>query len=381
MSENFKHYLTRRLWWIVLAIIFIFAVYCAESQNANSAVPEKSSEIELTVIPLKKEDISSQTEYIGYITPIHQVSLTSNVSGYISDIWVKGGQDVKTGDNLLQIDPREYKASYNAAIASRNQAKAQFNNAKIYFERIKKAGSKAVSKTEYDNAQAQFLAAKASLEAAKANEQKAKVMLDYTLLQASINGTVGNVSLTPGNYVSSGAGELLSIVQYNPIRVVFSISDKEYLNLLNSGTDLLKDQIIRIRLANGKVYQENGIFQFTDNQINNSTNSIAVYADFENPNKELVANAYVDVLLEKQYKDAFVIEQKYTTLLPEGVFAYIIRNKQLVKTKLNILASENNNYIVGNKFGKDEYLVVDKVPVITPQTKVKIKVQSQQEHN
>lgn len=379
MSENFKHYFLRRLWWVVLAIIMVLAAWFAESENANSAVPGAASELELNVIPLKKQDVSASTEYIGYITPIHQVSLVPNVSGYISEIWVRGGQDVKIGDKLLMIDQREYKAAYEAAVAARNQAKADYNNARVYFDRIKKVGPKAISKTEYDNAQARFLAAEASLAAAGADMEKAKVMLDYTLLQASINGTVGNVALTPGNYVAPGSDALLSIVQYDPIRVVFSISDKEYLGLLNAGGDLLKNQKIRIRLADGKIYAENGEFKFTDNRIDNSTNSIAVYADFKNPSKELVANAYVDVLLEKEYKDAFVIAQNRATLTPDGIFAYIVRNKQLVKTKLNVLASVDNNYIVGNQFGGDDYLVIDKVPTITPQTKVKIKVQPQQE--
>lgn len=380
MSESFKRYFWRRLWWVVLAVILVLTAYFAESREAGSAVPGKASEIELDVVPLKKQDVSASTAYIGYITPIHQVSLVPNVSGYISEVWVEGGQDVKIGDNLLMIDPREYKAAYEAAVATRNQAKAEFNNAKVYFDRIKKAGPKAVSKTEYDSAQAQFLAAEASLAAAGADMQKAKVMLDYTLLQASINGTVGNVALTPGNYVAPGSGALLSIVQYDPIRVVFSISDKEYLDLLNSDGPLLENQKIRLRLADGRLYGEAGVFQFTDNRINNSTNSIAVYADFKNPGKELVANAYVDVLLEKEYKNAFLIAQNHAALTPEGTFAYIVRGKRLVKTKLDVLASVGNSYVVGNKFGADEYLVIDKVPSITPQTKVKIRVQPQQEH-
>ncbi len=377
MPENFKRYFLRRLWWVLLTIIFILAAYFADMQTADSAIPALSSEIELRVIPLKKRDVSASTEYIGYVTPIHQVSLVSNVSGYISDVWVEGGQDVKIGDNLLMIDQREYKADYDAAIASRNQSRAEFNNAKIYFDRVKKVGSKAISQTEYDNAQAKFLAAQASLAAADADVQKAKVMLDYTLLQASIDGTVGNVALTPGNYVAPNSGALLSIVQYNPIRVVFSVSDKEYLNLQNSSSTLFDGQKIKIKLANGQIYKEDGVFKFTDNQINNSTNSIAVYADFKNPDKELVANAYVDVLLQKQFKDVFLIAQNHARLTPEGIFAHIIRNNKLIKTKLNVLATVDNNYVVGNRFQNNEYLVIDNVPSISEQTKVKIKVDDQ----
>ncbi len=372
MAEKFKA--KKRGLWAGLSVAAILAFYGAKMEPASSAVPPAGAALELKAVRLSKKNITSSTGYIGYVVPIHQVSLEPNVSGYISKIWVEGGQDVKIGDNLLMIDQREYKAAYDAAVAAQNQAQADYANASVYFERIKKAGPKAVSKTEFDNAKAQYLNAEAAYAAAKADTAKAKVMLDYTLLQASIDGTIGNVALTPGNYVAPGAGALLSIVQYDPIRVVFSISDKEYLQLLSSAEPLLSGQKIRVRLASGELYPETGIFRFTDNRLDNATNAIAVYADFKNPDKKLVANAYVDVLLEKEYKDAFVIAQNYVSLTPEGVFAHIVKDNKLVKIKLDILTMVGNDYVVGNQFGQNEYLVVDKVPAISPQTKVRIRL-------
>lgn len=92
-----------------------------------------------------------------------------------------------------------------------------------------------MSKTEVDNAKASYLSAEAQLAAAKADYELAKVNYDYTVIQAPISGIVGNVSLTKGDYVSPSGQPLLSIIQYNPIRVVFSITDKDYLEEIGKG--------------------------------------------------------------------------------------------------------------------------------------------------
>lgn len=370
MAQEVRNDKLRRIWWVVLTLATLIGLYMMDSKEANAAAAAQNAPIELKVVPLQKKDITSATQYIGYITPIHQVALVPNVSGYISQVFVSGGQDVKIGDKLVQIDPREYKAAYASAKAAQVQAQANFANAKVYYERIKKAGEKAVSKTEFDAAKAQFLSAQGALAQAVAEVEKAKVLLDYTLLQSSIDGTVGNVDLTIGNYVAPSTKALLSIVQYDPIRVVFSISDKDYLSQEGS----LADCKIRLKLADGSVYNQSGIFQFTDNQINPATNSIAVYADFKNPQKELVANAYVDVLLEKEYKNAFVIPEQNAQLREEGTYVYIIRNNQLIKVSLKILATVDNHYVVANDFEKDDYLVADKVPPLDKQTKIKPKL-------
>ncbi len=360
---------------ILAVVIGLLSAYAVVFSTADSAVPDAAKSLTLNVLPLQPQDITVTSSYVGYVTPIKSVDLVPNVSGYIEDVWVEGGQEVKVGDNLLMIDQREYKAALDAAQAAVTQAQANFNNAKVYYERIKKAGAKAISQTEIDNAKAGYLSALAAVEQAKANYAKAQTLYDYTVLQASIDGVVGNVSLTPGNYVAPGTAALLSIIQYNPIRVVFSISDKEYLNAVarKNGT-LFANENIRLRLANGSLYSSAGEFKFTDNQIDKDTSSIAVYADFANPDHELAANAYVDVLLERTLKNGYLVRQNYVQLAPEGAYVYIVRGRRLSKVPVEIAAEQNGNYVLSNKFAADEYLVIDKVSKIAPGTEINIKI-------
>lgn len=376
MSPSRKPNIFVRATIIASILVVLIALYSIYAPDAKSLASNAGQEQILNVVSLNPQDITISTSYVGYVTPIKSVDLVPNVSGYIDEVWVEGGQKVKTGDNLLMIDQREYKAALDAAKASVTQAQANLNNAKVYYDRIKKAGPKAISPTEFDNAKAKYLSALAAIEEAKANQAKAQTMYDYTVLQASIDGIVGNVNLTKGNYVAPASNPLISIIQYDPIRVVFSIPDKEYLDAVarHNGKPLFSGESIKLRLSNGNLYAPQGEFKFTDNAIDKATSSIAVYADFANPANELLANAYVDVLVERNIKGAYLVRQNHLNLTPQGPFVYTVKGSKLIKTPAQIVSEQNGNYVLTNSFAPDEYLVTDKIGNIAPNTKIKTKI-------
>lgn len=357
----------------MMMFLMIVGVKKAQSDNTSSA-----QERILNVIPIIPQNTEITTTHIGYIIPIKSVNVLPNVSGYIQDVLVEGGQKVKTGDVLAIIDQREYDATLKATKASTAKAQADLNNADVYYRRIKKAGAKAISATDLDNAKASYLSALASLEQAKAEQNKAQVVYDYTVLQSTIDGVVGNVDLTPGNYVSPSGGALFSIVQTDPIRVVFSISDKEYLDVLyrQGEKNLFADSQIKLQLANGNIYTPIGEFKFTDNMVDKSTGSISIYADFANPNGDLVSGSYVNVQLNKEVNNGFWVKQNHVYLAPTETYIYIIRDSQLVKMPVKILSEKNGKYLISENFGTNDYLVIDKITNLSPNTKVKFKINS-----
>lgn len=360
----------------LLAAVIFAGVILFVYQNADSAMPPQKETLTINVIPLKQQDVEVTNQYVGYVEAIKSVELVPNVSGYIDEVWAEGGQEVKAGDNLIMIDQREYKAQLDAAKSAVAQAQADFNNARTYYNRMKKAGKKAISASALDEAMAKFLAADAALKQAQAEEQKATVLYDYTVLQSPIDGIIGHFSLTKGKYVAPGASSLLSIIQFDPMRVMFAISDKEYLNEVQKHPDgrLFDGEEIKIRLSNGRLYDKVGQFQFTDNKIDKATNSISIYADFANSGKELMENSYVDVLLSKRFKDVFLIRQNYATLKNDGAFVYIMQNNKLKQVPLKIAGYYDAYYVTENKFAKDEYLVTDKIGQIGEDTILKMKI-------
>ena len=149
-------------------------------------------------------------------------------------------------------------------------------------------------------------------------------------------------------------------VWLKPVRVVFSITDKDYLEEAGR-PEMFAGETLRLKLADGAVYPQTGTFGYVDNQIDKSTNSIAVYADFANPDKRLVANAYVNVLVEKKYR-GMIVRKDLVYIEPDGSYIYVAGANGVVKTAVNILSEYgNNNYILKNTFTPGESIVLDKM--------------------
>ena len=359
MSEDGKKK-DRNLFIIAGLVILAAAVYWGREhykkmpENGKSAAERSVS----AAMPVEKETLVDKN-YIGYVTPINEVEVRPYINGFVSKMKVSGGAEVKKGDVLVILDQAEYKARLDAAKAAVAQAEATFNNSSVYYERMKKAGPRAVSQTDLDNAKASFLSAEAALEQARASEAAAQVNYDYTVIKATIDGVVGDVALSAGDYVSPES-VLLTVIQYNPTRVVFSITDKDYLDEAGRG-EMFADETIRLRLANGKIYDQPGTFRYTDNQVDKTANSVAVYADFDNSDKLLAANAYVNVLVGKKYR-GIVVGKDLVYLEPEGSYIYTADGGVVRKTAVDILSEYgNNNYILEDSLKPGEVIVVDKL--------------------
>lgn len=374
MKNNQKNNQTLWLVLLVCAVIGCGWFYWEHHSQKNN----KTAVLVETVFhakPIVPQNITVDTGYIGYVVPINEVNVLPYINGFISDVKVSGGTDVKTGDKLVVIEQGEYKAKLDAASAAVKQAQAAFNNAKIYYERIKKAGEKAVSKTEYDNARAAYLQAEARLSQARADYNLAEVNFKYTEINATIDGIVGNVSLSNGDYISPAGEPLFSIIQYDPIRVVFSITDKDYIRESSKENFFAGDKI-KLRLSDGKIYEHFGEYKYADNQINKATNSIAVYADFANSQKKLIAGSYVTVLVSRTYDNIVLIPKNLMSLGTSENTIYTVQNGVISKKVVTILGDYNNNYIVSGDFAADEALLLENVSQQDLGKKVKVEIEA-----
>ena len=154
---------------------------------------------------------------------------------------------------------------------------------------------------------------------------------------------------------------MLNIVQTNPIRVVFSLTDAEYLNMAQSEKNLFNDSIIRLKTANGKIFPYPGEFKYTDNEINKTTNSLAVYTYFKNDKNELLPNSFVTVEIEKIFKDSVILDKNFIKMETTGNFVVIARNNAITKVKADIIADKNNQYVLRNTFNAGDLLILDDV--------------------
>lgn len=325
---------------------------------------------QISAVKPQNRTITLTYNYIGRVEAINSTQIVPYISGYVTKINVTGGENVKKGDVLAVIKQDEYIAALAAATGDLSAAEADFINAKSQYERMQKAGPSAVSQSELDSAKAAYLSAQGALEKATAQKQTAQTNFEYTYLKAPFDGTLGNISLSPGDYISQNSRHLMQLVQYNPIRVVFSISDKQYLKHFHQQT---ADIILRLRLANGEILPQTGEFKYTANTVDDKTDSLAIYTEFANPENKLLPNAYVEVLLEKTYSDVWLIPKSRVLLQPDGDFIYVVNNNILQTRKVDIIGEYQNQYVAKNDFSANEFWVAEDVDLNLLNQKVTLK--------
>ncbi len=318
-------------------------------------------------------------KYVGFVLAIQSVEVRPFIEGFVDKVWVSGGDTVSNNEPLFQLEQGQYLAELDVQMANIMSATASFENAKTYYERLQAAGDNAVSKSDLDKARADFLTTGAAIGSAVAAYDAAQVMYNYTFVNAPIAGRLGNITVTKGQYVAPSGNALAYLVQESPVRVVFSISNEQYLKALeNNPTAPFQDKKVRLKLADGQVYEQTGAVGFLDNQVTSATASVQVYADFENPNQALLPNSYVDVWVQENIPNAIVIPQRTATLKTNGVFVWTVDEKGLLQEKQITVAPQvidNGFYLVQEGLKAGDFIVLQKSGTLKAGQSVQMKIE------
>ena len=192
--------------------------------------------------------------YPGRVVPVAQVNVVPQVSGEILEVGFENGSVVKEGQLLYRLDSVKYEAAVKNAEAKVAECKANLSYAELSYTRHKKLlESRAVSLDAVDNALSQRDSSRAAYAAAQAELISARDDLKHCRIVAPINAKIGSTAFTQGNYVTTSSGTLVTLVQYRPIRVRFSISNREYLEMFGGTTKSLRqDGVVSLVLADGR---------------------------------------------------------------------------------------------------------------------------------
>lgn len=351
---------TLKNWLIVLLSVIIllggFFLYKQEKHSDIMAVKQQAVN-KIEVREFQAQNVLVSQNFIGRVAAVNSVEMMPYLSGYIEEIPADSGQKVKKGDVIIVLRQNEYKAALASAEAAILSGVADLKNAESQYQRLINAGNKAVSQIELDNAKTAVLTAEAQLKQAKSAYETAKINLNYTLIRAPFDGVLGNINVSVGDFVSPSMNKsLVRIVQYNPARVVFSITDKEFLQREN----LFEDKV-KVQLSNDDLYPFAGNIIYTENALEKSTNTLTIYAEVKNPDRKLLPNAYVKVYLEHIYKNVVVISKDIVLLKNDGNYVYAVKDGVLSLIPVKILAEKENDFIVQNTFEADEQLVAQNV--------------------
>ena len=254
--------------------------------------------INVTVAEAKEEVINNPKTYVALVEAINSVDVVAKVSGSLDKVNFVEGSFVKKDDPLFIIDKDTYQANYNLAKAQLESAKANLTKTERDYNRQKQLSAKNIaSKATYDTAESAYLQAKAAVSQAQAQLDLAKIDLDNTEVKAYIDGYIGKTNVTVGNYVNASGEPLARVVQVNPIRIAFSLTDREYLEMQAAGERNLNDFVVNIELASGEIFKEKLTKVFADNEVNLGTATVAVYADINNDKGLLKPGAYVKMFI------------------------------------------------------------------------------------
>jgi RND family efflux transporter MFP subunit len=232
---------------------------------------------------------------------MQEVDLLPQVDGYIKEIKFKEGDIVKAGAVLYVLDDERYRAVANQRKADLEAAEAEARRAERYWERMQKADSRGITQKERDDAEAGADKAKAAVLQAKANLVVAEYDLKKAVVVAPISGQIGKTSAHMGDYVAPSKGALARIVQIDPIRVTFPLTDRAYIGwraALKKGK--APEYRMRLMLPDGSAYGEEGKWDFDDNEMSKDTATIIMRLSFPNPDRLLIPNSYVTLLTDRK---------------------------------------------------------------------------------
>jgi membrane fusion protein (multidrug efflux system) len=321
----------------------------------------------VTVATIGTQDVAPRYQYIGHVEAIQFVDLRARVQGYLQSVTFHEGQQVNQGDVLYVIEPDIYEAAVTRARANLQSAEATLKEAAVNLTRIRELAAHGnAPRAQLDDAIAKNDTAAAAVLSAQADLRTAEINLGYTRIAAPIAGRIGKTAFTVGNLVDSTSGVLARIVQLDPIRVVFSVSERDFISTVaeESGATLqqLGAQFVpTLQLANGAAYPGPGRMDFADNQVDPNTGTIALRALFDNRESILLPGETVEVTVQRvPAKVMPVVPISAVEESKDGKFVLLIgQGNKIEQRPIKAELQVGQNWAVENGLKGGETIVVD----------------------
>jgi RND family efflux transporter MFP subunit len=378
-----------------VSLFAALALTCQGALAQGAAAPTTPPMVETA--PVKIASVTNQTQFVGSVVAAQQVSLMARVEGFLDSVNFQEGSFVQAGSTAFVIEKDTYQAAVEGAQAQLESATAAEAGAEanLKLQDISLVRQKellrtaAVSQSTVDQAQANRDAAAAQVDQAKAQIllmqsqlQTAQLNLSFTDVKSPIAGRIGKANITEGNLVSPSSGPLATVVQTDPIRVVFSISDREYLSVVKAlepanktlqadNKGLAADAAVyqpKLQLPDGSTYDQPGKIAFIDNTIDPSTGTIAVYAEFANPQLKLVPGQFVQVVVQAgQSVELPVVPASAILQDQEGAYVFGLDEQNRAQIRRITLGQRvGTDWAVTAGLANGEMVIVSGIQKVTP---------------
>ena len=329
----------------------------------------------VTVQEIQEESVIRNFEAPGRVVSKYRVDVLARISGYLQKSYFKEGDFVKEGQVLFLIEPTEYSNAANVAAANVKNLTAKLVYAEKQLARSAELVKKDyIAKAQYDEMLSNRDSLKAQLASAKASYNDAQRNLGYTNVKSPVDGKVGIINVTVGNYVSPTSGALTTINSTNPIYVTFPLDSKDFQSLASSDGDANKNRKVELVMSNGSKYPLKGVQDFQDNKVDTSTGTVTMRATFENPDNALIHGEFVTVKLYAN-KPVNVPVAPVTAVLENQAGKYVYKLDennlpQLVYVKTG--EQVGHNWIINEGLQKGDRIITEGLQKVTPGKPVKI---------
>jgi membrane fusion protein (multidrug efflux system) len=352
-----------------LGICLLLLLLAACDEKKAPPPPPKPA---VGVQPAAMKGVNRTFEFVGRIKAVNQVDLRARVEGFLEKIQFREGQDVKAGDPLYQIEKVQFQAAVDQAKANLASAQALVINDELQYARQLQLSKDQFSpQSRVDQLKAALDSDKAKVLQTQAALTQAEVNLDYTDIRAPVDGRVGRTAYTLGNLVNPASGVLATIVSQDPIYVLFPVSVRD-LEIIRAARreqngDLAKIDI-RVRLPNGDEYPQRGIWNLTDPQVNQQTDTLIMRATIPNPDRRLIDGQFVTAIIkERQEQPRLVIPQAALQIDQSGYYALVVDgNHKVIQRRLKTGPDLGTDVVITSGVQEGENIIVDGVQKVRP---------------
>jgi membrane fusion protein (multidrug efflux system) len=335
----------KNLQWPFLLIISIFTYGCASKSESLSE--SKDSILTIPVTELRPQKTELLREYVGDIHAIRNVEIYARVKGYLEQVYVDEGKEVKKGQTLFRINNEEYEAQLAKAKANLQSAIAEAKGAELELKRVRLLVEKnVITKTEVDVAEAKLAAVNAKIEEARSEKSNAAIQLAHTEIKAPFDGIIDRIPFKMGSLINEGT-LLTTLSDTKTVFAYFNVSENEYLEYVRGrGKAAEKEAIVELELSDGSFFKHKGTIETMEGAFDEGTGSIAFRARFSNPEKLLKHASTGTIRLTNTVENAILIPQKATFEIQDKSFVYVVDKNNKIKTRSFVPRSRHSTYYV-----------------------------------
>jgi membrane fusion protein (multidrug efflux system) len=354
---------------IGVACSLVLLAACDDKKQAAAPPPPKPA---VGVRPASIKGVNDAFEFVGRIKAVEKVDVRARVEGFLEKVLFREGDFVKQGDLLYQIEKVQFKAQVDQAKANLASAEAVVTNAQLQYGRNLELSKRQFSpqsvvdqnKAELDSNRAKVLQTQAAL-------TQAQVNLDYTDIRSPIDGRIGRTMYTVGNLVNPASGTLATIVSQDPTYVLFPVSVRD-LEIMRAARREANGSLakieIRIRLSNGQEYPHRGLWNLTDPQVDQTTDTLIMRGTVPNPEGLLIDGQFVTAIIrERQEEPKLVIPQVALQIDQSGYYVLVVDGEHKVEQRrVQTGANQGTDVVVTSGLKEGENVIVDGVQKVRP---------------